>query len=105
MAGLVQLLGEKVGGKDGATKNVQDLANEGNVVALYFSAHWCPPCRAFTPQLAAWYDKFKKTENGDKFEIIFVSSDRDSGSFKEYYKEMPWLALPYENRDTKVTYS
>merc|ERR1711998_757394 len=27
-------------------------------------------------------------------EIIFVSSDRDQKSFMEYFKEMPWLAIP-----------
>lgn len=27
----------------------------GKHLGLYFSAHWCPPCRAFTPQLAKWY--------------------------------------------------
>ena len=37
-------------GPDGAHQRSSDLA--GPVVGLYFSAHWCPPCRAFTPQLA-----------------------------------------------------
>merc|ERR1712061_284651 len=34
-------------------------------------------------------------------EIVFVSSDRDEGSFKAYFGEMPWLALPFENRSVK----
>lgn len=25
-------------------------------VGLYFSAHWCPPCKGFTPELAKWYE-------------------------------------------------
>merc|ERR1712203_654164 len=33
--------------------------------------------------------------------VVFVSSDRDQEAFDEYYKEMPWLALPYENRAAK----
>ncbi len=31
----------------------------------------------------------------DKFDIVFVSSDKDQDAFNEYFKEMPWKALPY----------
>ncbi|GJQ75413.1 hypothetical protein Trydic_g23582 [Trypoxylus dichotomus] len=44
------------------------------VKGFYFSAHWCPPCKAFTPQLAEVYRLVRKRE--PTFEIIFVSSDR-----------------------------
>ncbi|KAJ8310470.1 hypothetical protein KUTeg_012335 [Tegillarca granosa] len=60
---------------------------------LYFSAHWCPPCRGFTPVLAEQYTKMKG--EGKNFEIIFISSDRDQSAFDEYYNEMPWNALPF----------
>jgi len=68
-------------------------------VAIYFSAHWCGPCRGFTPSFADAYNKLKAA--GKKFEVVFVSSDRDEDAFKEYFGEMPWLALPYTRRDLK----
>merc|ERR1719326_2461834 len=58
----------------------------GKVLGIYFSAHWCPPCRGFTPKLV------------ENFEIIFASSDRDEAAFKEYFGDMPWLALPHGDR-------
>lgn len=73
-------------------------------VGLYFSAHWCGPCRAFTPQLSATYRTMKEA-GVDNFEIVFVSSDQDEAAFKEYHGEMPWLALPYANRDAKSALS
>ena len=69
---------------------------------MYFSAHWCPPCRGFTPELAQFYVKTRAMVGNDKLEIIFVSSDRDEASWKEYFAEMPWLALPYNDRARKV---
>merc|ERR1711916_371360 len=67
-------------------------------VAFYFSAHWCPPCRGFTPKLAEWYKKDLKAKG---LEVIFVSSDRDDAAFKEYFAEQPWLSLPYADRAKK----
>ena len=32
---------------------------------------------------------------GKNFEVVFCSSDRDPASFKEYFDEMPWLAIPF----------
>ncbi|CAI7990419.1 Nucleoredoxin [Geodia barretti] len=77
------------------------FAGSGRVLGLYFSAHWCPPCRAFTPQLAQWYSKVKKSSNGEKFDIVFLSSDRDEAQFNEYFQLMPWYAVPYEDRELK----
>ena len=66
---------------------------------VYYSAHWCPPCRGFTPMLADFYNK-AKAANKD-FEIIFVSSDGEKSDFEEYYASMPWLALKFDEREMK----
>jgi nucleoredoxin len=79
-------------------------ALEGKTYGLYFSAHWCGPCRGFTPELAKTYTAMKAAGNTD-FEIIFVSSDRDQEAFDSYHKEMPWLALPFSERAVKADLS
>ena len=65
-------------------------------VGLYFSAHWCPPCQRFTPELAETY-KAIKAARGD-FELVFVSGDRDAAQSREYFATMPWLALPFDKK-------
>lgn len=108
---LQGIIGEKViikGAKEGEYVNVDtsSFAKDGNVIGLYFSAHWCPPCRAFTPKLADWYKKLKEGEAvGDKFDIVFLSSDRDEKSYNEYFSEMPWHAVSYDNKGIKVSSS
>jgi len=85
---------------DGTEVSISSLS-EKTMVGLYFSAHWCPPCRGFTPQLATWYEEQKQSEKGAEFEIVFVSSDRDNDSFQAYFNTMPWLALDFSARDVK----
>lgn len=64
------------------------------VRGIYFSANWCPPCRAFSPQLAEVYRVLRKKD--PQFEIIFVSSDRSDESYTGYISTMPWLAVPFQ---------
>ena len=66
-------------GKEGPVKT-ESL--NGKYVLIYFSAHWCPPCRGFTPVLAEFHKAAAASKN---FEVVFVSSDRDQKSFDEYY--------------------
>jgi nucleoredoxin len=89
----------------GKTGQAVELATvwDNDLVGVYFSAHWCPPCRGFTPQFAEVYNQLKSADK--KVEVIFVSSDSDQEAFDAYYGEMPWLALDYANRSTKNSLS
>ena len=66
------------------------------LVAIYFSAHWCGPCRSFTPMLVEAFSVLKDAYPTHGLEIVFVSSDRDTNSFNNYFASMPWLSLPFD---------
>eukprot|EP00929_Paragymnodinium_shiwhaense_P097252 TRINITY_DN58_c0_g1_i1.p1 TRINITY_DN58_c0_g1~~TRINITY_DN58_c0_g1_i1.p1 ORF type:complete len:445 (-),score=138.89 TRINITY_DN58_c0_g1_i1:326-1579(-) len=102
MAAFAQLLGADLLAAGMEKKPVADALSGKKAVALYFSAHWCPPCRGFTPKLAAWY---KENLAAKGLEVVFVSSDKDESQFKEYFAEMPWLALPFSERAKKEALS
>ncbi|MEM7394285.1 MAG: thioredoxin family protein, partial [Verrucomicrobiota bacterium] len=75
--------------------SVDSLA--GKKVGIYFSAHWCPPCRGFTPKLVDFYNQLQK--DGEKFEIVFVSSDRSKDAMYGYMDsaKMDWLTMEYKS--------
>ena len=84
-------------GKDVETFDATALQNT-KYYAIYYSASWCGPCRAFTPDLVKWY-KRNKPKNPN-FELIFVSSDRSAADMAAYMKDddMEWPALAYDKK-------
>ena len=83
---LQESLGDAFVNAKGETVTFESLVKSGNHVALYFSAHWCGPCRGFTPNLVKTYEAIRAAKAADParagLDIIFVSSDRDEASFK-----------------------
>lgn len=80
-------------------KRTQPLADttvkDAKYIALYYSAGWCGPCRAFTPELVKFYNENKAKIPG--FEIVFMSQDRSEPEMEKYMAEMsmPWPALRF----------
>jgi thiol-disulfide isomerase/thioredoxin len=96
---FVKHLGSELLAKyNGATVRSSTAAVLGNtkLVAFYFSASWCMPCRTFSPMLAEMYTHLKEKIPTHGLEIVFVSSDRDANGFNAYYSSMPWLSIPFE---------
>ena len=62
---------------------------------IYFSAHWCPPCRQFTPKLVNFYNSYGENR---PFDLVFVSSDRSEKDMFAYMREtkMPWPAMQFK---------
>jgi thiol-disulfide isomerase/thioredoxin/predicted secreted protein len=93
------LVGASLISADGHEWNFPTRGPGVEYLAIYFSAHWCPPCRAFTPQLVAWYNGFKPKH--PNFELVFVSDDHDEAGMTEYMTTMamPWPAVAYGERN------
>mmetsp|Transcript_36672 Transcript_36672/g.76969 ORF Transcript_36672/g.76969 Transcript_36672/m.76969 type:complete len:414 (+) Transcript_36672:125-1366(+) len=87
--------------KGGISKvSLSDAFANIDLVFFYASAHWCPPCRKYTPQLVKFYNDAKRfhasNPRAKSVEIVFISADHDLNGFKNYYATMPWLAVPFD---------
>lgn len=89
---LIAKLNVDVRGPGGAPAPVQ----AGEVVVFYFSAHWCPPCKQFTPLLAKVYALSAGSSARDgrytptppqPLHVIFVSGDKSEPEMKAYMAE------------------
>ena len=94
---LTKLLPEKLIDSSGKEVSRDELA--GKTVGFYFSAHWCPPCKAFTPSLVKFRDA-----NKEDFEVVFVSSDRSPAAQMSYMKEfdMKWFTIKHRSKEANA---
>merc|ERR1711997_233747 len=85
------LKGAKLVKADGGSVDADSALEGKDLILFYFSAHWCPPCRQFTPMLRDFYEEV------DNVEIVFVSSDRSPEDMLSYMKEShgDWLATEH----------
>mmetsp|Transcript_100291 Transcript_100291/g.251440 ORF Transcript_100291/g.251440 Transcript_100291/m.251440 type:complete len:520 (+) Transcript_100291:195-1754(+) len=93
------MLGPQLLTKSGPQPTAQALGSP-EVVLIYFSAHWCPPCQRFTPMLARGYSSLPSGQQ--TVQVVFASSDRSPQQFEEYYGQMPWLALPFGGQQAQM---
>ncbi|HPC18846.1 MAG: redoxin family protein [Kiritimatiellae bacterium] len=93
---LEELFGRRLEGVKGRRMSTGELA--GKKIGIYFTASWCPPCRAFTPELVKVYNQLQADHK--PFEVVLVTSDKDERSMDKYMKDydMPWVAVPFGDK-------
>ncbi|CAF1035957.1 unnamed protein product [Didymodactylos carnosus] len=101
MAGIAKSFNGHIIKRSNKEVDLNEEKYKRKIFGLYFSSHWCPPRRVFTPLLSESYTEYHR---GKRFKIIFISSDSDEKSFNDYYKNMPWLASDLKERRKKKFY-
>ena len=104
------LKGQNLVKSDGSSVPADSALAGKDLVLFYFSAHWCPPCRQFTPMLKDFYEvRINITmdmvmlilvlQEVEGLEIVFVSSDRSPEDMLSYMKEShgDWLAVEHNS--------
>jgi thiol-disulfide isomerase/thioredoxin len=103
-AGLAEALRGKLVGLDPASGELVPHEIPTGVATqyflIYFSAHWCAPCRKMTPALVGFYEEVKAAH--PEVELIFVSADWDEQAMQGYmqWAQMPWPALAWDQRES-----
>lgn len=75
---------------------IESICGEGKVVGLYFLVYWCLFCCGFMFKLVEFYKKYYLEK---KFEIVFVSFDKNEFEWKLYFNEMFWIVLFFVDCD------
>lgn len=98
LTGFAKKFQDKLFIMDGGTPRNLDTHKLAGVKywAFYYSASWCPPCRAFTPELVNFYRGFKPSH--PDFELVFMSCDNSDADMISYMTgdAMPWPGVWYD---------
>ncbi len=101
-AWLQENFGKKLVKTNGKTVPVSTTLGHKQIIGIYFSAHWCGPCRAFTPKLVEFRRECAKKNYS--FEVVFVSLDKTEEDMAGYMKEasVPWPAVSFTAKERKA---
>ena len=93
--------GAPVLGPSGSNYTVSLGNRTAGTIGLFFGAAWSQPCTAFLPLLQAAYKAVQQKaveSSGSETEFIFVSLDQSESEFDQFRKEIPFPALPFNDR-------
>ena len=97
--GVGELMGDVLLRRDGSNVHRESALLDVDVLAIYFGGEWCPHCVAFKPTAQRAYAQLQPR----RFEMVYVSHDRDREAFDRYFEQMDWLAVPYERQDSRLS--
>lgn len=77
------------------------IADRGvKLVGLLFGQQWNPQYAKVEQKVRKFYDNLKAMGE-NRFEIVYVSLDQDVRRFTDYYRNMPWLAIPFAQKERR----
>lgn len=72
------------------------------LIALYFSAAWCGPCKGFTPILKQFHVSCQGDPSlANVCRPVFVSFDRTPEQFDAYFQTMTWEAIKFDLQEER----
>lgn len=86
-------------GREGIHPAAQLLQGK-QVIGLFFGASWAPQTIKLAKCLEQFYTNLKQ-QGDDSFEVIYVSHDQHEKRFTDFYKQHPWLAVPFDDRERR----
>ncbi|KAF3431329.1 hypothetical protein FNV43_RR26060 [Rhamnella rubrinervis] len=100
--GLSELLSSKHFLIRNYIEEVKMSAIVGKVVGLYFGSCWLPSSQSFICRLTQLYEELGP--NGtNQFEVVYICSDNDIGTFIKYAWKMPWPMIPFSDSETRMS--
>jgi len=85
----------------GIHRPIDLILNRGKlIVGLLFGQHWNPSYMKVQKKVETFYNNLQKA--GEKrFEVVYVSLDQSKMHFTDTYRHMPWLSIPFHQRERR----